>query len=354
MITKFNIESQFYYDINEIDIYFAKIKDKNCIKVNDKELESINEKIDEIQLFKDSKNSTKFITIKKDIFNCIQNYIKRVEIKDPLTEFIKSKFTNEEIRSSLSCRKLVTMYEQETGKKTNRTTVNKIIKNTLGFRYLKTTTKCPKINLVENKNISFAFIKIVARAIMLGFNIIFLDESNITNKNSNYRCFRKYDETIYFKYSRLFKSNLLLAVDEKNVLYYEITDDTTSEAIFLSFAKNLINKLKDNYNKKYILVLDNLSSHKTSLIKQFFIDNKINIVFNSPYHSEWNSVEYAFRALKRKTYQILFKSKEEQINYIKTFLDSEEFSNTLQFNFCETLRQYMKFINDNKYVNLNE
>ena len=43
------------------------------------------------------------------------------------------------------------MYEQETNQKTNRTTVNKIIKNKLGFRYLKTNTKNTKINLFENK-----------------------------------------------------------------------------------------------------------------------------------------------------------------------------------------------------------
>ena len=50
-------------------------------------------------------------------------------------------------------------------------------------------------------------------------------------------------------------------------------------------------------------------------------------------------MEYTFLALKRKNYQILFESKEEQINYIKEFLESEELSDTLQFNFCETLKE---------------
>lgn len=351
-ITKFNIDSQFYYDLNEVDKYLSKINNKNLLKVNENEFDCLNKKIEDIELLKESKNQTKFITIKKEIFEKIENYTKLKEIKDPLTEFIKKKFENKENRSLLSCRKLSELYTHETGQKTNRTTINKIIKKKLGFHYLKTTTKNPKINSINNTLISFAFIKIIVRCIFLGFKIIYLDESNITNKNSNYRCFRKKNEIINYKYDKLFKSNLLMAVDDKNVIYYEISDESTTEKTFINFIKNLIKTLKEKYEGKFIIVLDNLSSHKTPLVKQFFIENNINIVFNSPYHSEWNSIELAFRSLKRKYYQILFETKEEQVNYIKSFLENKDFSKTIEFNFCETLKSYKKFILDNRDINL--
>ena len=69
--------------------------------------------------------------------------------------------------------------------------------------------------------------------------------------------------------------------------------------------------------------------------------------------SEWNCIELAFRALKRKYYHILFETKEEQVNYIKRFLENNEFSKTLEFNYCETLKEYRKFITNNENINLN-
>ena len=48
-----------------MDAYFSKISDKNCIKVNDSELEFINKKIEEIKLSKESKKIYK-ICYKKE------------------------------------------------------------------------------------------------------------------------------------------------------------------------------------------------------------------------------------------------------------------------------------------------
>lgn len=352
-ITRFNINSSFFYDIDEIDKYLSTVSNKNFVKVNNKELELLNQKIQDLELLKECENSSKFISINKKVLEKIRSYVKIKEMSDPLTKFVKNKMEKKEIRSLLSCRKLAKMYEQETGLKTNRTTINKIIKNKLGYHYTKTTLKNPKINLTRNKLISFCFIKIIIRCIYLGFRIIYIDESSITNKNCNFRCFKKENEKINFKYNNIFKSNLIMAIDNKSVIYYEIRDNSTNENIFLNFINNLITKLKNESVENFVFVLDNLSCHKTPSMKKLFLDNKINVLFNSPYMSEWNCIELAFRALKRKYYHILFETKEEQINYIKRFLENKEFSKTLEFNYCETLKEYRKFITNNENINLN-
>ena len=352
-ITRFNINSYFFYDIDEINKYLSTVSNKNFIKVNNKELDYLNQKIQDLDLLKECENSSKFISIKKNVLEKIRSFIKIKEMSDPLTKFIKNKMEKPEIRNLLSCRKLAKMYEQETGIKTNRTTINKIIKYKLGYHYRKTTLKNPKINLIKNKLISFCFIKIIIRCICLGFRIIYIDESSITNKNCNLRCFKKENEKINFKYDKLFKSNLIMAIDSKSVIYYEICDKSTNENIFFNFIKKLITKLKNDSVKNFVLVLDNLSCHKTPSMKQLFLDNKINVLFNSPYMSEWNCIELAFRALKRKYYHILFETKEEQVCYIKQFLENKEFSKTLEFNYCETLKEYRKFIINNENINLN-
>ena len=42
-------------------------------------------------------------------------------------------------------------------------------------------------------------------------------------------------EEIYFDYNEIKKSNLIMAVDEKNVLFYQINKENTTSKKFLEF-----------------------------------------------------------------------------------------------------------------------
>lgn len=57
------------------------------------------------------------------------------------------------------------------------------------------------------------------------------------NGNNNYRCLRKTNEEIYFNAYKKERSNLILAVDENNAIYWEIKRENTTEEIFLNFIK---------------------------------------------------------------------------------------------------------------------
>lgn len=108
--------------------FYSKTKNKNYLKVNQRDLKSLNDLIEEIDLVKESKNDTVFITINTGIFNTIN--IK--EINDPLSNFIKKELENVENRPLLSCRKLATKYNEETGLKSNRTYIKRIIQDKFG------------------------------------------------------------------------------------------------------------------------------------------------------------------------------------------------------------------------------
>ena len=257
------------------------------------------------------------------------------------------------IIACLSCRKIAEDYYQKTGNKTNRTTVNNIIRNKLGFHYLKTCIKNNKINNKENLLIQFAFIKIIVGCISKGFKIIFCDETGIMNKNNNYHCFRKPDEVIYNNIENNGRLNLIMSIDENQIIYYEINKESTTQNIFLQYMKNLKQYLdKKNYDK-YVILLDNLSSHKTKELMDFYTENKINIIFNAPYKSEWNTIELCFRNLKKYLYSKLFISIEELNNNVKEFLENKISEKTLYYNYGETLREYRKFIEKYKNYNLN-
>ena len=217
---------------------------------------------------------------------------------------------------------------------------------------MKTTIKTSQILEKENILITFAFIKIITWSIKLGYKIIFVDESGIMNGNNNYRCYRKRDEQIYFRFLKK-ERNLLLAVDEERTIYWEITKENTTETIFLNFISKLKEKLTSILYPKFILLMDNHSSHKTPLLLKYYEENRINILFNVPYVSTFNGIELAFRYIKRILYMTLFSSIDEACSKVESLLKEEKISETLILNYAETIEQYIKFIEKNNSINLN-
>lgn len=57
--------------------------------------------------------------------------------------------------------------------------------------------------------------------------------------------------------------------------------------------------------------MDNLSSHKTKELIEFYSQNNINVVFNSPKMSAFNCVELTFRNIKNILYKNLYSSFED-------------------------------------------
>lgn len=136
-------------------------------------------------------------------------------------------------------------------------------------------------------------------------------------------------------------------------IYWEINEDNTNEEVFLNYVKNLKAKLESILYPKYVICMDNLNSHKTPSLMKFYKDNKINIIFNAPYMSVFNSVELSFRYIKRILYANLFNNINEVSSKVGDLLKEEKFYNTLLYNYGETIVQYINFIEKNNSINLN-
>ena len=117
--------------------------------------------------------------------------------------------------------------------------------------------------------------------------------------------------------------------------------------------KNLIKSIRKTKIQNYAIILDNLSCHKTDLLKEFYKNEKINIIFNSPYRSDFNCIEFFFRLLKQKVYNKLFSSVEEVVNDIKSIIENTNLERSLLQNYRETLENYLAFAIKNKDINLN-
>lgn len=352
-ISHFNIDSHIIYSEYDFINYFNSLSNKNFVKLNSVEIDYLKEITNENKILYIINEKNDFIEIDENINNKLKNFKTINNKEDEITNFIKYKIINSENRASISCRKLSAIYLQEKGRFISKSTVHNIIKNKLGFHYLKTCKKSNFLNTDEGIFCCLAFIKVIYKSLIAGFELIFLDESTVKVNNSNFKCWRYCTEEIYFGKSNKSKINLLLAVTKNEIFHYELTCENTNSEKFLNFMKSLNDKLKNKKDKKYLIIMDNCTVHKTEDLIKYYKEEKINILFNVQYCSFFNCVELCFRALKKKLYNKLMETKEEVINEIKIFFDKEETKTTLIKNYNETLKQYISYSKEKKNININ-
>lgn len=353
-ITHFNKNSFFIYDNYSAKEYLDSVKNKNLIKLNDTEVNFITEFIKNINKRKKTSFKNSYIKINKEIYFSLQNFfnIEKTKENDSIENFLIDEFNDLTNRTNFTCRKLAKKFKEITGKKIGKTSINNIIRNRLGLRYRKTTIKTNKINMNKNILISLSFIKIIARAMIQNFSIIFCDETSIQTFNSNLKIWRKENEIITAEFPKKERYNLILSVYEKGVLYHQINKDNTNENTFLNYMINLIMKIKEKINGPYLIVMDNLSCHKTKKLYEFYSNNKVNVVFNTPYFSDFNSVELSFRNLKQKIYSKIFKTPSEMLIYINDILSDKLFNESILFNFKETCEKYLNYHFSKKFIKI--
>lgn len=352
-ITHFNLNSHFIFSERDFIDYFNTIQNKNLVKLNKDEFSFLSDEINGINILTNKKGIDDFIEIDEKIVVNLKNFKPLNNKEDEITNFVKTKIINGKNRADISCRKLSALYLQEKGKFICKSTVHKIIKNKLGFHYIKT---CKKSNFLKTDLGIFsclAFIKIICKSLSVGFEFIFVDESTIKLNSSNFKCWRHYSEQIYFGKSDKSKINLLLAVTKNEIFHYELMSENTNSEKFLNFMKELNEKLKIKKDTKYIIIMDNCTIHKTEELIKYYKEEKINVLFNVQYCSYFNCIELCFRSLKKKLYNKLYETKEEIINEVELFFKKEETKLTLTKNYNETLKQYILYSQEKKNENIN-
>ena len=120
-----------------------------------------------------------------------------------------------------------------------------------------------------------------------------------------------------------------MAICENEIIYFKINKENTDKMKFLDFIKELVKILKDKKIDQYAIILDNLACHKTKELFDYYLENKINIIFNAPYISKFNAIEYSFRDLKKIIYSKIYGNEEEMINDVAKIWVSDEFQKKL-------------------------
>ena len=104
------------------------------------------------------------------------------------------------------------------------------------------------------------------------------------------------------------------------IIRYKITGKNTDEEIFMNYINELNEISSKDDKKRYVIIMDNLSCHRTRQMLDFYDKNKMNVIFNITYKSNFNAIELAFRIIKFKIYKKLYESIDSVLNDIKNII----------------------------------
>ncbi len=351
-INEFSLNSTFIFEPRYSKYFFDKLSDKNLMKPNDDDILFFRNNITQYNL---NENQSNFYVL--PFFNMLMNNVYKVKPSldynaKIIDNIMKSKVGKE---TNLSLSKITEEYKRIANVKNikplQKSSVHKILRNILGYKYRKTTVKTSK--LIANESIKFTifFLKIILRCIKIGLTLIYIDESGFFTKNDNYRTWRKDNQCIYYKINDNKKINLIMAVGQNKIYHYKLNTKNTNSIEFKNFMEELVFKFKKDEIKNYVFVLDNLSAHLTDEMFDFYKKNKMKILFTVPYRSTFNMIENVFREIKNITYKKLYSNTFELKKDLKSIIEGEKIKKYLPKLFNETMKEYESFIDS--YINNN-
>lgn len=279
----FKNKDTFFWDITKFINFIYGIFDFDDLKPNVDEILFIKELIDELDNKSDKKSGIKYKEIKilpvfKNIFDSMSKY--NNPKGDSLTEDIKSIIESYEPSNAFYIKDIQKDLVDKRNKHTTSKKIYNILKRKLGLRFLSTLIKNKSLNKNKSKLMTFMFIKILIRALQMGISPIFLDETGFMIQNNSYKRWRlpKKDCNIGPCKNVKKKANLLLAVSSKNVILEKFTSENTNENIFIEFLNDLFEKIELNERKKFIIIMDNATIHKTQKIIKLCLKSKIKVL----------------------------------------------------------------------------
>lgn len=349
----FNDNNNFIYIIKFYNEFYKFENSFNKFKPNNDEINFLKNNIQSID------NSFKYLNNKiqrgeiQEYFKKIINHIETLEPNfTNEIKIIKELMENRNKSQNITITKIKNILENKYKIKLSRATIQRILKNKLKYRFRRTMIKNKDLNKLEYKIMSFIFIKIIIKAMMLNYNFIFIDESNFLLINNHYKTWTKEDENIHYGPRKKDKLNIILAVSINKVVNYKFISENLNRNNFGDFFEETIEKISVDENKKTIWIMDNLPSHLCQNIKKIMKKFRLKVLFTVPYESSFNPIELAFRHIKNLIYKKIYMSINELKKDVIKIIEDDKIKESLFKNFIETLKKYLYFLENNLNINL--
>jgi len=222
-------------------------------------------------------------------------------LSDEIT-FLKSLADKHE--KSFTVREMAEMFESRFNFSIPENTIRYHLKNSLKYSRKKSHFKNFSAFTQEHGFTKFDVCKNLVQALYEGKNVFFIDEASATSDIDRHYSYSKIGTTSYKCRQPIFKQlNILMAITHNQVFCYTLRRGTFNEISFIAFLIKLVEKIisfGDEYSKNSFLFLDNVSFHKSKIVKKFYNLIPISVIFNATYSPEFNPIESAFAGLKQE------------------------------------------------------
>lgn len=236
-----NLISPFYFQLHHSFIYNIKLyknfknfcKTFNDYKLNKNEILYLKTNINSLKESFDIINENKMNGEIIDYFK--EKYAQLIQIEEIYSEetkIIKKILENRQKADNISIRQIKHILSTEYKINISISTIYRIIKNKLKYKYRKTMIKNHDLDNLKYKIISNIFIKVIIRAMKMNMDFVFIDESKFSLINNNFRTWIKKNDNIHYGPKEKKKLNMILAVSTNQVINYQLTNDNINSNKF--------------------------------------------------------------------------------------------------------------------------
>ena len=145
-----------------------------------------------------------------------------------------------------------------------------------------------------------------------GKEFICIDETSFGRHKQPIKGYSRKGERLMIKKKlpRITTTTSIVAIDKTNIVKRINFTGSCNTLKFLDFIKSI------NFEKKHIILMDNVRFHHSNIIKEYCKDNNIDILYTPPYSPWFNPIELCFSIIKRQFYKD--KSIDTSFNYLRS------------------------------------
>ena len=196
-ILNFDANDSFYFKLTNIKNIFKQIDNKSEVKINQNDINALNDELNNINIIINKNNDElEIINIIPEFYNSLKNSILLKKQKSEKAVKFEKIIDNYKGSKRLTLKKVSLLYFKEYFDKIDKMTVSRILKKEVDLPYRKTIIKTRKLVEDNYKLMVYLFLKGVSRCLMLGLELVFIDETGFSLNNANLKVWRNSTEQI--------------------------------------------------------------------------------------------------------------------------------------------------------------
>lgn len=190
----------------------------------------------------------------------------------------------------------------EIGKNIDNSTIYRALKNKLHYKKKRGSILPININSDSYKILRQQYVHEYISLINQGYTPISVDETGIfIGERLKYTWTKSRNRPKILQQPNMKKINMIAGIAYDGFVFFEAHESNTNQIHFLSFISDLIEYIKHDQrmkDKKYFLLFDNSTLHRSILVKNYISKENIATLLTPPYSPSFAPIELCFNHVK--------------------------------------------------------